>query len=105
MGQFTAYLKSRANSCNQTVYVVPDLHMPLLGRPVIEALGLIKLVNCIGDGKTFDPQKLFTAFFGNLGKLQRPYHIQLKDGATPFALTAPRRVPIPLLPKVKTELE
>ena len=40
-GQFTANLKS-ANTCNQTVYVVPDLHIPLLGRPAIEALGLVK---------------------------------------------------------------
>ena len=106
MGQFTAYLKSRADSCNQTIYyVVPGLHMPLLDRPAIEVLGLIKLASCIEDGKMLDPQKCFPALFGNLGKLQRPYHIQLKDGAKPFALTALLRVLIPLLPKVKIELE
>ena len=29
----------------------------------------------------------------------------MKEGAKPFALTAPRRVPVPLLPRVKAELE
>ena len=104
-GQFTANLKSGTNTCNQTVYVVPDLHIPLLGRPAIEALGLVKRVGSVEDDKIFDPQKSFPALFRSLGKLQRPYHIQLKDGAKPLALTAPRRVPVPLLPKVKAELD
>ena len=33
------------------------------------------------------------------------YKIQLKEGATPYALYAPRNVPIPLRPKVKEELD
>ena len=33
------------------------------------------------------------------------YHIRLRDDATPYALTVPRRVAIPLMPKVKSELE
>ena len=78
--------------------------MPLLGRPAIQALELIKRVGSVED-KTFDPQKTFPALFRNLGKLSRPYHIQMKEGAKPFALTAPRRVPVPLLPRVKAELE
>ena len=32
------------------------------------------------------------------------YRIKLKPDAKPFALSSPRRVPIPLLPKVKAEL-
>ena len=89
---------------SQTVYVVPDLHIPLLGRPAIQALELVKRVGFVED-KTFDTQKAFPAVFQNLGKLQRPYHIQMKEGAKPFALTALHRVPVPLLPRVKAELE
>ena len=37
--------------------------------------------------------------------MQEEYTIQLKDGAVPFALTTPRRVPIPLMPGVRAELE
>ena len=33
------------------------------------------------------------------------YHVTLKEGANPYALSVPRRVPIPLLPQVKQELE
>ena len=104
-GQFIANLKSGSNTCNQTVYVVPELHMPLLDRPAIEALHLVKRVGSVEDDKTFDPQKSFPALFRSLGKLQRPYHIQLKEGAKPLALTAPHCVPVPLMPKVKTELD
>ena len=90
--------------CSQTVYVVPDLHIPLLGRPAIKALELVKWIGSVKD-KTFDTQKAFPALFQNLGKLQRPYHIQMKEGAKPFALTTLHRVPVPLLPRVKAELE
>ena len=90
--------------CSQTVYVVPDLHIPLLGRLAIKALELVKRIGSVED-KTFDTQKAFPALFQNLGKLQRPYHIQMKEGAKPFALTALHRVPVPLLPRVKAELE
>ena len=33
------------------------------------------------------------------------YKIELREDATPFAITTPRRVALPLLPKVKTELQ
>jgi len=48
--------------------------------------------------------KQFPEVFKGLGKLKDSYKIKLKDDATPFALTTQRRVPIPLLPKVKEEL-
>ena len=40
---------------------------------------------------------------GELGDY--PYTIKLKDDASPVALTVPRHVPYPLLPKLKTELD
>ena len=44
--------------------------------------------------------------FEGLGELRDyPYTIKLKDDASPVVLTVPRRVPYPLLPKVKTELD
>lgn len=44
--------------------------------------------------------KLFTG----LGKLKGEYTIQLRDDSIPFGITAPRRVPIPLLKKVEEEI-
>ena len=101
----SCHLKSGSTTCKQTVYVVPDLHMRLLGRPAIEALELVKRVGSVENEQMFDPQKSFPTLFRSLGKLQRPYHIQLKEEAKPFALTALCRVPVPLLSKVKAELD
>ena len=37
--------------------------------------------------------------------MSEPYEIRIKHDAMPYAITSPRRVPLPLLPKVKDELE
>ena len=43
--------------------------------------------------------------FTGLGKLKGEYTISLRDGVKPFCLTAPRRVPLPLMKKVEQELK
>ena len=43
--------------------------------------------------------------FNGLGQLKDNYTVKLREDAKPFALTAPRRVALPLLPKVKAELQ
>ena len=47
----------------------------------------------------------FPHHFSALGKLEGAYTIALNDDAKPFALTTPRRIAIPVLPKVKAELQ
>ena len=47
----------------------------------------------------------FSQLFTGLGKLQGEYDIQLSDSATPFALTTPRHIPLPLMAQVKEELD
>ena len=37
--------------------------------------------------------------------MSREYEIKLREGVTPFNLTTPHRIPIPLLPKVQAELK
>ena len=37
--------------------------------------------------------------------MSQPYHIVLKPEAKPFAISSPRRIALPLLPKVKEELD
>jgi hypothetical protein len=43
----------------------------------------------------------FPDVFKGLGKLKDNYVIKLKENATPYALTTPRRVPIPLRQKIR----
>ena len=47
----------------------------------------------------------FPELFKGPGKLKDSCKIKLREGATPFTLTTPRHVPIPLLSKVKEELQ
>ena len=75
----------------------------MLGRPTIEKLELVQRVN-----EVFTPETVkqnFPKLSEGLGKLEGQYSIKLKDGAKPFVLTVPRRVSIPLMSKVKTELD
>ncbi|UYV80371.1 K02A2.6-like [Cordylochernes scorpioides] len=45
------------------------------------------------------------AEFPELQTIGNPYEIKLKPGAKPYAVHTPRRVPIPLMEKLKTRLE
>lgn len=87
----------------QDIYVVNNLTKPLLGLPAIRALTLVKRVHTVQVGE--DIIKCYPTVFKGLGKLTAPYKIELKPGATPYALSAPRRVPLPLRDKVRTELD
>ena len=103
-GKFVGNLKATNAIVKQEIYVVKGLQRPLLDRPAIESLGVAIQVSEILANKDVVVSK-FPHIFKGLGRMTGAYYICLKDDATPFALTAPRRVAIPLMPKVKSELE
>ena len=103
-GQFTGILRQGDREVEQEIYVVKQLHKPLLGRPAIEELSLLQRVRAIQE-KGQNPIQQFPHLFQGLGKLQGDYTIKLQEGAKPFALMTPRRVAIPLMKSVKQELE
>ena len=78
--------------------------MPLLGRPVISQLQLIQRLDVLSEPDPW-PVKEFPQLFSGLGELEGEYSIKLRPDATPYSLSTPRHVAIPLLPKVKAELE
>ena len=86
-------------STTQDIYTIRGLHTPLLGRPAIEAQQLLTILNGI---QIDDIVKKFPRLFTGLGKLK---DIKLKTGTKPYALSVPRRVAVPLLPKVEQEIE
>ncbi len=102
IGQFTANLKKAGHDTTQEIFVVRGLKKALLGLPAIKALDVVAVVEQV-QGE--DVTKQFPELFTGLGRLKDNYKIELKSDATPFALTTPRRVPLPLLPKVKAELQ
>lgn len=47
----------------------------------------------------------FPQLFHSLGKLETKYHIKLNPVVKPVCLYTPRKIPHPLLPKVKNEID
>ena len=104
----------------EQVYVVIGASKLLLGIPAIRSLGLIheisgtysvRAVSQMPDnhplrsGTKEDIVKQYPMLFEGLGKLEGEHTIHLKEGATPFCLTTPTRVPLPLMKKVQEEIK
>ncbi|RXN37427.1 Retrovirus-related Pol poly from transposon opus [Labeo rohita] len=103
-GCFQGKMCAKGRSTDQPVYVVAGLTQTLLGLPAIQAMRLVHRVNEVTQTDT-DFKALYPSVFQGLGKLKEPYHIELEQGAVPYALSTPRRVPLPLRDKVREELE
>ena len=103
-GQFTGTLQHGSCTSNEDIFVVNNLQMSLLGCPAIESLRLVSRVHTVADQR-----QAYTVthpdLFQGLSKIPGKYHIQLKDDAMQFVLSTPRRVALPLQPKVKSELQ
>ena len=69
---------------------------PLLGRESSVTLRAVALIDNIQN----HPQ-----LFKGLGEMPTPYKIELRQEAQPYAVQYPRRVAVPLMPKVKKELD
>ena len=109
MGSFTAKLETNASSAVERIYVVKGLDRCLLGRPAITKLDLLEFKHrnaSLSEVITLETVKSkYPNLFRELGEMSGEYHVTLKEGAKPYALSVPRRVPIPLLPQVKQKLE
>ena len=103
LGKISGYIKRGGEHTIQDIYVVRGLTRPLMGKPAIEALQVVTLK--VQSITSKNVRERFPKLFNGLGKLDGAYTIKLRENATPFALTTPRRVAVPLLPKVKQELE
>ena len=86
-GSFSANLKCGDREVEQEVYVIKDLESPLLGRPAIEKLRFLSMVDSVTEE--------YPKVFSGLGKLEGEYRIELKEDSQPYAVTVPRRVPLP----------
>ena len=92
-GSFLARKTYNNQTYDFNIYVV-DTTSNLLSRAMSQKLGLIVL----------NLQELHASTLYALMKGE-PVEIHLKEGAKPFHFNTARRVPVPLLPKVKNELE
>ena len=119
VGKFSAELQLMSgNKATQDIYVLKGQKEALLGRPAIQALDMIQRINLITEPedvrqKDTTPPKNFSSkvketypeLFSGLGKLEREYTIEIKEGAVPFSVSTPRRIALPLQKKVEEELK
>ena len=104
MGEFRADMMYKGRKqTRQNIFVLEGQQQALLGLPAIQALGVIKW---IGKVTQRGIKVSFPKLFEGIGEMKTdPYKIEIKAGAEPNAARAPRRVPINLRDKVRTELE
>ena len=102
MGCFKAHMMRGRKRCSEMIYVVRRLQTPLVGRPAILSLNLVTGILGITGDKAFITVE-YPELFNGLGMIKGCYHMELEDGAKPYSISTPRRVPIPLLPKVQQE--
>ena len=90
-GRFIARTQVKGTRYNFRVLVVGNEVETLLGRGVASRMGLIAKIDALEDG---------------VGCLDTdPVKIVLKEDAHPFSVITVRRVSVPLLPRVKEELD
>ena len=103
IGSVHATLAVGETSSEQELYVVDNLKKPLLGRPAIEELKLIKRINSVDKENKYKQE--FPELFVGLGRMKNVYTIRLQENAQPFAISTPRRLPLPMKGKVQEELK
>ena len=115
-GKFKAKLQIGSVSDNDFVYVIRNLNIPILGRSSIVKLNVLHdlVRECaekkIGHLNNVNKQELnvakeFPTIFGDIGEFKTEVVVNLKENAKPFVQSVPRRVPLPLLDKLKIELD
>ncbi|UYV61651.1 K02A2.6-like [Cordylochernes scorpioides] len=102
VGMFISTLRN-GNYEIKEIYVIRRLSEPLLSRRACELLNLARRIKVVAT--RINPIKEFPEVFEGLGQIGNPYEIKLKPGTKPYAVHTPRRVPIPLMEKLKTRLE
>ncbi|UYV65139.1 K02A2.6-like [Cordylochernes scorpioides] len=103
VGMFISTLRNGNYEIKENIYVIRRLSEPLLSRRACELLNLARRIEVVAT--RINPIKEFPEVFEGLGQIGNPYEIKLKPGAKPYAVHTPRRVPIPLMEKLKTRLE
>ncbi|UYV84803.1 K02A2.6-like, partial [Cordylochernes scorpioides] len=106
-GMFQAFLESKRQKCEESIYIVKGVARPLLSCRASEILGLVRRIKIVEDHAPtkLDPMLKFPKLFTGLGKIDIPYEIKLKEEAKPYSIYTPRRVPIPLMKELQMELE
>jgi hypothetical protein len=102
LGTVQAELRHNGNSVTETLYCLKGQKHSLLSKSACVRLGLVARVNEVVDP---DFKSEFPSLFKGLGALSIPYRISIDPDVPPTCIYAPRKIPHPLIPKVKEEID
>ncbi|KAL1435105.1 hypothetical protein MTO96_011269 [Rhipicephalus appendiculatus] len=110
VGYTDATVTWRNTEIQETVFIIKRLKEALLSRPAIEALGILQrslelAETCTQATDVPDISASYPKLTSGLRFMKTECSIKVKNDAKPYAVTYPRRVPLPLLPLVKKELK
>ena len=108
IGTLQATLTIADKSAREKLYVIRNQPISLLSRSACISLALItrnRLQPTVHEVQVPDFRSEFPELFVGLGKLRESYNIKINKDVTPTCLFTPRRVPHPLVEKVKEELQ
>ncbi|KAL1436229.1 hypothetical protein MTO96_049857 [Rhipicephalus appendiculatus] len=110
VGYIDATVAWRNTEIEETVSIIKGLKEALLSRPAIEALGILQRPFVLAETciQATDLPEILASYAkqtSGLVFMKTEYSIKVKNDAKPYAVTYPRRVPLPLLPLVKKELK
>ncbi|GFO18311.1 Zinc knuckle domain containing protein [Plakobranchus ocellatus] len=103
LGVFQACLKYKNRKIREALYIIQGQQHCLLSGSACARLGLVARLHSLTSGKA-DFIKEFPSLFKGLGKLKDPYTIKIHPGVQPSSINTPRKIPHPLMDKVKAEI-
>ena len=106
LGTFKAKLAVNQKCIDNEIYVVKGLERPLLSRQANQSLNPMNKIDALSCQEY--KSKIVNQhpdLCKGLGEIPGEYEIKLIENPSPFALTTPRKVPLPLLSKTKLETE
>ena len=103
-GMFRANMRYAGRQYKENVYVTDSINN-LLSRSMCQVMGIltVNIAECkYGDEEEIPENEIF----GDIGMIKgEPVKIKLKENAVPFHINSARRVALPLMDKVKKEIE
>ena len=82
-----------------------DLDRPLLKRIACQKLGVANVDEIASQVRTRHMKRTHPKVFTGLGCMPGEYEIKHREGLAPLNLATPRRIPIPLQPRVREKLK
>lgn len=98
-------LAEKKSKVQSKIYIIRGLKQNLLGKPEIKKFDLIRKVNNLRENNVKDIVSKFAEIFKGIGQFKKELNVEVKESTNPYFQAVPRTVPIPLLPKLKKELD